>query len=230
MQDVNVIADHSSYAEINHPAVVIDKEGNILLWYLLNVFGKAYQAEIWNSLGNLSIPLAWSMKSNRAGGWQHNSNHFCQAADLKGTIDPSLAWFQQGCGSCQWLDSMAGPHAVLLGALCIMHLKMYLHRLMAVAQQDEDMQAILPIWNSIYSSMSLMVNQKSPPHKDTNGQKVWLDTLLTVRCYTPLDFVIPCQGCRQEVSPGTVIAMSGVALVHQVNGTDGNQACLAYYM
>ncbi|KAI6141647.1 hypothetical protein BKA82DRAFT_4018647 [Pisolithus tinctorius] len=199
MRDVNVIVDHSSYAEIDCPTAVIDKEGNILLWYLPNAFGEAYQAEIWNSLGNLSIPLARSVKSNGAGGWRHDSNHFRPATDLKGAIDLSPAWFQQGHGPSnpshhpevslllkeksganetrQWLDSMAGLHTVLLGALRIMHPKMYLHgrealmrlRSMAVAWQDEDMQAILPIWNSVYSSMSLMVNRKSPPHKDTNG-------------------------------------------------------------
>ncbi|KIN97097.1 hypothetical protein M404DRAFT_32680 [Pisolithus tinctorius Marx 270] len=98
MWDVNVIADRSSYVEIDRPAAVIDKEGNILLWYLPNAFGEAYQAEIWNSLGNLSILLARSVKSNRAGGWRHDSNHFCPAADLKGAIDLSLAWFQQGHG------------------------------------------------------------------------------------------------------------------------------------
>ncbi|KIN97560.1 hypothetical protein M404DRAFT_32183 [Pisolithus tinctorius Marx 270] len=43
MQDANAIADRSTYTEINHPAAVIDKEGNILLWYLLDVFGQAYQ-------------------------------------------------------------------------------------------------------------------------------------------------------------------------------------------
>ncbi|KAI6155003.1 hypothetical protein BKA82DRAFT_3928598, partial [Pisolithus tinctorius] len=196
------------------PAVVIDKEGNILLWYLPNAFSEAYQAEIWNLLGNLSIPLARSVKSNRAGSWQHDSNHFRPAADLKGAINLSPAWFQQGRGPSnpshhlevslllkeksgakethQWLDSMAGLHTILSGALCIMHPKMYLHgwealmqlRSMAVAWQDKDMQAILPIWNSIYSSMSLMVNWKAPPHKDMNGRKVWLDTLLTVGHYT----------------------------------------------
>ncbi|KAI6141076.1 hypothetical protein BKA82DRAFT_3957899, partial [Pisolithus tinctorius] len=116
-----------------------------------------------------------------------------------------------------WLDSMAGLHAILSGALHIMHLKMYLHGWEALA--------ILPIWNSIYSSMSLMVNQNSPPHKDTNGQKVWLDTLLTVRRYAPLDFIVPELGMQFRYNSGTVLAMSGVALVHQVDGTDGDQAC-----
>ncbi|KIN97559.1 hypothetical protein M404DRAFT_32182 [Pisolithus tinctorius Marx 270] len=99
MQDANAIADRSTYTEINHPAAVIDKEGNILLWYLLDVFGQAYQvAEIWNLLGSLSIPLVRSMKSNGAGSWWHDSNHFHKATDLKGAIDLSPAWFQQGCG------------------------------------------------------------------------------------------------------------------------------------
>ncbi|KAI5996901.1 hypothetical protein F5J12DRAFT_785313 [Pisolithus orientalis] len=137
---------HLTYVEINHPAVVIDKEGNILLWYLPNAFNKA---EIWNLLGTLRIPLVQSMKSNGAGGWWHDSDCFHQATDLKGTIDLSPAWFQQAHGPSnplhhpevslllkeksqpretrQWLDSMAGLHTILLGALQIMHPKMYLN-------------------------------------------------------------------------------------------------------
>ncbi|KIO05157.1 hypothetical protein M404DRAFT_141727 [Pisolithus tinctorius Marx 270] len=93
---VEAYRECSHYAEIDRPAAVIDKEGNILLWYLPNAFGEAYQ--IWNSLGNLSIPLARSVKSNGAGGWRHDSNHFRPATDLKGAIDLSPAWFQQGHG------------------------------------------------------------------------------------------------------------------------------------
>ncbi|KAI6153820.1 hypothetical protein BKA82DRAFT_170024 [Pisolithus tinctorius] len=240
MQDVNVIADRSSYAEIDCPAVVIDKEGNILLWYLPNAFRRG--AEIWNSLGNLSIPLARSVKSNRAGGWWHDSNHFRPAADLKGAIDLSLAWFQQGRGvshypfeddftlksqganeTRQWLDSMAGLHASSIGCIaksCTRKCTYTGGRRSCDSDQwqshgkTEDMQAVLPIWNSVYSSMSLM----SPPHKDTNGRKVWLDTLLTVGRYTPLDFVVPELGMQEQ------------SLVHQVDSADGNRACLAYYM
>ncbi|KAI6157873.1 hypothetical protein BKA82DRAFT_163810, partial [Pisolithus tinctorius] len=182
--------------EITRPTVVIDKEGSILLWYLPNTISQAYQqSEVWNSLGLLSIPLQQSLKSHGMGGWRNDGKNFRNNANLKGAIDLSPAWFQQGCGSKlqpkevrEWLQCTAGLQAVLSGALRIMHLKMYLHgweairrlRSKAAKRQDEDMEAVLPMWNSVYSSMSVMVNRASPAHKDTNGRKVWLDTLLTV--------------------------------------------------
>ncbi|KAI6142211.1 hypothetical protein BKA82DRAFT_3985308 [Pisolithus tinctorius] len=86
------------------------------------------------------------------------------------------------------------------------------------------------MWNSVYSSMSVMVNCTSPPHKDMNGQKVWLDTLLTIGNYPWLDFLIPELGIWLQYNLGMVIALVGSALVHKVNGIDGDQACLAYYM
>ncbi|KIN94820.1 hypothetical protein M404DRAFT_167285, partial [Pisolithus tinctorius Marx 270] len=245
---------------ITYPTVLIDKEGGILLWYLPNAISQAYQSEVWNSLGMLSIPLQHSLKSNGTGGWRHDVKNFRDAANLKGTIDLSPAWFQQGRGPSnpthhpevllvlksksrskevrEWLQCTAGLHAVLSGALRLIHPNMYLHgweaiarlRSKAVAWQDQDMEAVLPIWNSVYSSMSVMVNCTSPPHKDTNGRKVWLDTLLTIGNYPRLDFLVLELRIRLQYNPGTVIALVGSALVHQVDGIDGDRACLAYYM
>ncbi|KIO02639.1 hypothetical protein M404DRAFT_147770, partial [Pisolithus tinctorius Marx 270] len=243
------------------PTVVIDKEGSILLWYLPNAISQAYQqSEVWNSLGLLSIPLQHSLKLNGMGGWWNDGKNFCNDANLKGMIDLSPAWFQQGCGPSndahhpevslllksklqpkevhEWLQCTAGLQAILSGALHIMHLKMYLHgweaitrlRSKAAEWQDEDMEAILPMWNSVYSSMSVMVNHTSPPHKNMNGQKVWLDTLLTVGNYPWLHFLVMELGIQLQYNLGTVIALVGLALIHQVNSIDGNRACLAYYM
>ncbi|KAI6145613.1 hypothetical protein BKA82DRAFT_3981435 [Pisolithus tinctorius] len=86
------------------------------------------------------------------------------------------------------------------------------------------------MWNSVYSSMSVMVNRASPAHKDTNGQKVWLDTLLTISNYLWLHFLVLELGIRLQYNPGTVIALVGSALIHQVDGIDGDWAFLAYYM
>ncbi|KIN95840.1 hypothetical protein M404DRAFT_33802 [Pisolithus tinctorius Marx 270] len=92
------------------------------------------------------------------------------------------------------------------------------------------MEAVLPIWNSVYSSMSVMVNRASPTHKDMNGRKVWLDTLLTIGNYPRLHFLVLELGIWLQYNPGTVIALAGSALIHQVDGIDGDRACLAYYM
>ncbi|KAI5999877.1 hypothetical protein F5J12DRAFT_724348 [Pisolithus orientalis] len=86
------------------------------------------------------------------------------------------------------------------------------------------------MWNSVYSSMSVMVNCTSPAHKDMNGQKVWLDTLLTVSNYPWLHFLVLELRIQLQYNPGTVTALAGLALIHQVDGIDGDQACLAYYM
>ncbi|KAI5989507.1 hypothetical protein EDD15DRAFT_2171287, partial [Pisolithus albus] len=95
---------------------------------------------------------------------------------------------------------------------------------------DADMRSILPIWNSVYNSMSIMVNRATPYHTDVNGREPWLDMLITVGDYRPLDFVVPTLELRLEYNPGTIIAMSGSALEHGVGYSDGDRACLAYYM
>ncbi|KIN94590.1 hypothetical protein M404DRAFT_34876 [Pisolithus tinctorius Marx 270] len=194
------------------------------------------------------------------GGWQNDGKNFRNDANLKGAIDLSPAWFQQGRGPsndvhhpevsrllksklqpkevCEWLQCTAGLQADLSGALRIMHLKMYLHgweairrlRSKAAERQDEDMEAVLPMWNLVYSSMSVMVNRASPAHKDTNGWKVWLDTLLTIGNYPRLHFLVLELRIWLQYNLGTVIALAGSALIHQVDGIDGDRACLAYYM
>ncbi|KAI6143750.1 hypothetical protein BKA82DRAFT_28660, partial [Pisolithus tinctorius] len=189
-QGVQTNLARSNDMEITRPTVVIDKEGSILLWYLPNAISQAYQ-------------------------------NFRNDANLKGAIDLSPAWFQQGRGPSndahhpevsrllksksqpkevrEWLQCTAGLQAVLSGALRIMHPKIS----KAAERQDEDMEAVLPMWNSVYSSMSVMVNRASPAHKDTNGRKVWLDTLLTVGNYPRLHFLVPELGIRLQYNPGT---------------------------
>ncbi|KAI5982372.1 hypothetical protein EDD15DRAFT_2180955 [Pisolithus albus] len=92
------------------------------------------------------------------------------------------------------------------------------------------MSSVLACWNSVYNSVSIMVNCATPYHTDVNGREPWLDMLVTVGDYPPLDFVVPTLNLRFRYNPGTVIAMSGSALEHGVGHTNGNHACLAYYM
>ncbi|KAI5991274.1 hypothetical protein F5J12DRAFT_786352 [Pisolithus orientalis] len=72
---------------------------------------------------------------------------------------------------------------------------------------DSDMSSILPIWSSMYSSMSVMVNQATCYHRDINGWDPWYDMLVTVGDYLPLDFVIPMLNLQLHYNPGTIIAI-----------------------
>ncbi|KAI6120438.1 hypothetical protein EDD16DRAFT_1478626 [Pisolithus croceorrhizus] len=53
------------------------------------------------------------------------------------------------------------------------------------------MSSILLIWNLVYTSISIMANHTTPYHRDVNRWQQWLDKLITVGHYPPLDFVIP---------------------------------------
>ncbi|KAI5989711.1 hypothetical protein EDD15DRAFT_2147363, partial [Pisolithus albus] len=56
----------------------------------------------------------------------------------------------------------------------------------------------------------------TPYHMDINGQEPWLDMLIMVGDYWPLDFVVPTLELRLKYNPGMIIAMSGSALEHGV--------------
>ncbi|KIK24320.1 hypothetical protein PISMIDRAFT_10309 [Pisolithus microcarpus 441] len=133
---------------------------------------------------------------------------------------------------------MSECHSLLSRTLAVIHPRMYaagrealIHLdLEAKQREDTDMSSILPSWNTVYNSVSIMVNRATPYHTDISGQEPWLDMLVTVGDYPPLDFVIPTLNLWFRYNPGTIIAMSGSALEHGVGYTEGNRACLAYYM
>ncbi|KAI6152505.1 hypothetical protein BKA82DRAFT_152800 [Pisolithus tinctorius] len=56
-----------------------------------------WQADIWNHLHLLREPLWESIKASPQAWWMDMS-YFCDNAELKGAINLSPAWFQQGCG------------------------------------------------------------------------------------------------------------------------------------
>ncbi|KAI6013891.1 hypothetical protein EDC04DRAFT_2579007 [Pisolithus marmoratus] len=114
----------------------------------------------------------------------------------------------------QWVDRMSNIHALLSGTLTVIHLQMYAAgwealiwlSMEARAQEDMDMSSILQIWNSVYNCTSIMVNCMTPYHTDINGWEPWLDMLMTVGDYMPLDMDIPMLKCLdQHWSMGWVI-------------------------
>ncbi|KAI5995023.1 hypothetical protein EDD15DRAFT_2195663 [Pisolithus albus] len=217
------------YQEINIPTVVLNANGNVRLWYLPGAISHAYQKDIWNSLHSLRRPLTESLNRYRLRGWRNDRKLFHQAADLKGSLDLSPAWYQQGhgppnfhpevskllksrnahMGARGWVNDMSEFHSLLSGTLSVIHLRMYeagrevLIRLndLANRRDDADMRSILPIWSSVYNSMSIMVNRATPYHIDINGREPWLDMLVTVGEYQPLDFVIPTLELRLRYMP-----------------------------
>ncbi|KAI6003183.1 hypothetical protein F5J12DRAFT_783627 [Pisolithus orientalis] len=167
-------------------------------------------ANVWNHLHLLREPLWESIKASPQAWWMDKS-YFHDNAELKGTINLSPTWFQQGHG----VD----------GREALIHLGEQVEQWV-----DSDMSSILLIWSSTYSSMSMMVNWETCYHRDINGQDPWYDMLVPMGDYLPLDFVIPMLNLQLCYNPGMIIAFSGSALEHGVGAVDGDRACLAYYM
>ncbi|KIO01334.1 hypothetical protein M404DRAFT_150342, partial [Pisolithus tinctorius Marx 270] len=226
------------------PSILVTDSNTIRVWYLPDALSPKRRADIWNHLHLLREPLQESIKASSQA-WRMDKSYFCEDAELKGAINLSPAWFQQGRGVASWLlksrtentstrewvDQMSDTNALLSAILHVIHPRMYadgreaLIRLGKQAEQwaDSDM-------SSMYSSMSMMVNRATCYHRDINGWDPWYDMLVTMGNYLPLDFVIPMLNLWLRYNPGTIIAFSGSALEHGVGAVDSDRACLAYYM
>ncbi|KAI5981033.1 hypothetical protein EDD15DRAFT_2204717 [Pisolithus albus] len=169
------------YQEINIPMVVLNANGNVRLWYLPGAICHAYQ----DGAMTASYSTKWLTSK---GAWTfplHGIN--------KVMVPGTHTWVSR-----MGYD-MSEFHSLLSGMLSMIHPHMYeagrevLIRLndLANRRDDADMRSILPIWSSVYNSMSIMVNCATPYHIDINGREPWLDMLVMVGEYQPLDFVIP---------------------------------------
>lgn len=191
--------------------------------------------------------------------WRTDSGLFNPSDGLlKGCLNMSPGWFQMGhsgpphlpevsltlkasnaaAGGRSWLASHSETNALLAGAMAVIHPDQYragkdtMSKLPQCAR-DAGVDEIIEVvgqWESIFNAASLMMNRKSPYHRDHNSPAKSFDLLTTFGEYTDGEMSIPTLGQRFGYGPGTVMAFSGFLLRHGVNAVDGNRGCLAYYM
>ncbi|KAF8433103.1 hypothetical protein L210DRAFT_3341178, partial [Boletus edulis BED1] len=138
----------------------------------------------------------------------------------------------------QWVEQSRDQWAIFSGAMAIMHLDIYATGREALVQLgrwatecgETDMQLALVIWPSVYSVASVMANQVSIMHLNSNGQPQWLDLLVTVGEHEKLDMVLSTLGIRLRYNPGMVVALPGPLLHHGVCHVTGNRGSIAFYM
>ncbi|KAI6012804.1 hypothetical protein F5J12DRAFT_781662 [Pisolithus orientalis] len=208
------------YTEVTEPSILVINSNTICIWYLLDALSPKRRV------------------------WQTDKSYFHNTAQLKGAINLSPTWFQQGHGlqngflevswllksrmentsAREWVNQISDTNALLSVILHVIHPQMYAggrEALICLGKQVE--QQADSDMSSMYSSMSMMVNQATCYHRDINGQDPWYDMLVTVGNYMPLDFVIPTLNLQLHYNPGS-------ALEHGVGAVDSDRACLVYYM
>jgi hypothetical protein len=166
------------------------------------------------------------------------SHVFRQSTTSEPDVSALLKHGRESIYTRDWLLSMKDHAAILSACLAVMHPDMYKASRETMLQlgrwtedkEQGDMKAILPIWPSIFSVVSVMVNRMSPLHTNINGRPQLFDFLLTVGDYSELDMVIPTVSRRFRYTPGTAIAFSGRLLQHGVRQIADDRAVLSFYM
>ncbi|KIK79973.1 hypothetical protein PAXRUDRAFT_159879, partial [Paxillus rubicundulus Ve08.2h10] len=132
--------------------------------------------------------------------------------ELKGCINLSPAWFQQGrngqgrnhlpevlaslkksngdSGGRVWVGAMVILNTLLSVMLAVMHPDLYAAGREAMIKLgdhaervDAEMGEMLERWSSVYGVISVMVNRESPLHRDYNGKNEWMDLSASVGQY-----------------------------------------------
>ena len=80
------------------------------------------------------------------------------------------------------------------------------------------------------SGVSVIANRASVCHVDTKGSKEWYDFLLTAGTYNKCWFRLPDLQLQLEYLPGTVVALNGRILRHEVlEWKGGDRVCYAHW-
>jgi hypothetical protein len=86
-------------------------------------------------------------------------------------------------------------------------------------------------WPSNFSGIGVIVNRKTPLHRDAAGRMEWYDILLAAGTYTTATLDVPDLGACFLYKPGTVVAICGRVFRHSVNSwVGGERICYAHYM
>jgi hypothetical protein len=86
-------------------------------------------------------------------------------------------------------------------------------------------------WTSAFNGIGVIVNRKTPSHRDKGGRPEWYDFLLAAGTYHDASLDIEDLGAELLYTPGTVVAVCGKLLRHGVKGWEGGERIVyAHYL
>ena len=133
-----------------------------------------------------------------------------------------------------WLDAVSESNAILSAILVVIHPKLYdagwqttkrLRDTSEIGPQD-----VLSWWVSVFSSVAVISNCSTLPHRDESSRFHWYDILAMLGRYRNCNLELPGLGISLKYGPGMVVGISGKALEHAVPNFEGDRVCYAYFM
>jgi hypothetical protein len=97
-----------------------------------------------------------------------------------------------------------------------------------VAKTDQ-LEDLIGVWSSPYTTTSLMSNRDSPLHRDVGATPTCMDLLVSVGTYTSGEFQVSGLGLRLWYRPGTAIGLLGRVVRHGAVAF-GGRLCFAQYL
>ncbi|KAG1879008.1 uncharacterized protein F5891DRAFT_1204397 [Suillus fuscotomentosus] len=243
---------------LERPAVVLDKFGLIVLWYLPGAIDAAIQNDMisatmmMSGLLGKSITCGTSLKEK----WHTDESNFqiSEHGLTSGCINLSPCWFLQAHPAPQfqpevsatlkcnngvaYCRAMCRPVALVAAALRVMHSGLYWSSLTtqlglgvwADTHQTQTMGTRLREWASVFTVVAVMCNQYTPLHQDALSRTQWFDIMTSVGGYTLARMKMPNIGIEIAYNPGVMAGTSGRIVRHGVNWVNGDQVGWVWYM
>ena len=86
------------------------------------------------------------------------------------------------------------------------------------------------LWPSVYTAMQVIVNCKTPPHRDEGGCPTHYDLLVSAGTHDNAAFKIKELGLSLSYSPGTLVSLCGKVFLHEVRQWEGERICVAHFI
>lgn len=131
------------------------------------------------------------------------------------------------------MRGMSTLQALMNAVLMLIHPEQYVQGVLArrSAQQNPQIIGWCPAvieWQSVMSGISLIMNRKTPGHRDKSGPKAGYDLLLALGSASGVTLNLEDVGATIPYSPGTVNAICGRILTHQVSEWPQHQDRICY--
>ena len=133
-----------------------------------------------------------------------------------------------------WLHAISESNGILSAILAVIHPKLYDAGWQAIKCLGDTPEIgtkdLLDKWASVFSSVSVISNRITTPHRDISSRPNWYDILVILGSYQNCDLKLPGLGISLEYGPGMVVGISGKVLEHAVPSFKGDRVCYAYFM
>jgi len=166
---------------------------------------------------------------------QHFS--FLNQKQLQGSNVPAPSSTLEGLMAKEILTAIARPAAIVSAALIIMHPEQYYEGVKNhVHLQGRALSGELPIWDilqlwaSVFTSLSVIVNQETPIHREVVSRARWFDILTSTGSYYDVDLVLPSLQMKLKYEAGVMVGMSRKVVRHRVPRAWGAQICWVWNM